>query len=297
MTVQGMNPRVEALLAAAAATGMGSFVGAAMVASRYAIAETDPASLAFLRYLIGAAFLLPPVLMGNRPRFARADVMPICLLGIAQFGILIALLNYALQFIPAGLGALLFATVPLLAMGLATMLRIEPLTRWKTAGVLLTIVGVGLALGERLALPRAGMETWLGIAAALASAFTGAVCSVLYRPYLAKYPALPVSFVAMLASVAFLAVLAAFEGFFGGVPSYSWATWGAIVFVGFASAAGYWLWLWALQHATPTRVTVFIGLGPVVAAILGAALLDEPVTPALIAGVAAVLLGLWTANR
>ncbi|MEQ9639028.1 MAG: DMT family transporter [Alphaproteobacteria bacterium] len=297
MTLQAMSPRVEALLAAAAAAGMGSFVGAAMVASRFAIAETEPASLAFMRYLIGAAFLLPAVAMGQRPRFEPSDWLPICLLGIAQFGILIALLNFALQFIPAGLGALLFATVPLLAMGLATLLRIEPLTRWKTTGVLLTIVGVGLALGERLALPKSDMDTWLGIAAALAAAFTGALCSVLYRPYLAKYPALPVSFVAMLASVAFLAVLAAFEGFFDQVPDISVAAWGAVVFVGFASAAGYWLWLWALQHATPTRVTVFIGLGPVVAAILGAALLGEVVTPALVAGVAAVLLGLWAANR
>ena len=292
-----MTPRTEALLAAAAAAGMGIFVGAAMVASRFVIAETEPASLAFMRYLIGAVLLLPPVLIGRRPSFARGDLLPISLLGIAQFGILIALLNYALQFIPAGLGALLFATVPLLAMGLATLLRIEPLTRWKTAGVLLTILGVGLALGERLALPRTGMETWLGIAAALASAFTGALCSVLYRPYLKKYPALPVSFVAMLASVAFLAVLAAFEGFFNQVPDISLAGWAAIGFIGFASAAGYYLWLWALQHATPTRVTVFIGLGPVTAAILGAALLGEVVTPALVAGVASVLMGLWAANR
>ena len=292
-----MTPRTETLLAMAAAAGMGIFVGAATVASRFVLAETAPASLAFMRYLVGAALLLPPVLMTGMPKFARRDLAPICLLGIAQFGILIALLNYALQYITAGLAALLFATVPLIAMTLAAALRIEPLSRWKTAGVLLTLIGVGLALGERLALPRSGPDTWLGVAAALGSAVTGAVCSIGYRRYLRKYPALPVSFVAMLASVAFLAVLAAFEGFFAGVPHLSLPGWGAVGFVGFASAAGYYLWLWALQHATPTRVTVFIGLGPVTAALLGAALLGEMLTPALLAGVAAVLAGLWAANR
>lgn len=281
----------------AAAAGMGIFVGAATVASRFVLAETAPASLAFMRYLVGAAFLLPLVLMSGMPTFARRDLLPICLLGVAQFGILIALLNYALLHITAGLAALLFATVPLISMALAAGLRIEPLTRWKTTGVLLTIVGVGLALGERMALPRTGAETLVGIGAALGAALTGAICSIGYRPYLKKYPALQVSFVAMLASVVFLAGLAAWEGFFGHLPRISLPGWSAVVFVGFASAAGYYLWLWALQHATPTRVTVFIGLGPVTAALLGAILLGEAVTPALLAGVAAVLAGLWAANR
>lgn len=292
-----MTPRTEGLLAAAAAAGMGMFVGAATVASRFVIAETEPASLAFLRYLIGSVLLLPPVLLGGLPRFEKRDVVPICALGIAQFGILIALLNFALQYIPAGLATLLFSTVPLIAMSLGAALGIEPLTRWKTAGVLLTLLGVGVALGEQVALPRSGAATWLGIAAALGSALTGALCSIGYRPYLARYPALPVSFVAMLASVVFLAALAAAEGFFSGAPRISPAGWSAVAFVGFASAAGYYLWLWALQHATPTRVTVFIGLGPVTAALLGATLLDEPLTLALLAGVAAVLAGLWAANR
>ena len=41
-----------------------------------------------------------------------------------------------------------------------------------------------------------------------AAALTGAACSVFYRPYLRKYPVVPVCAVAMLASVGFLALLA-----------------------------------------------------------------------------------------
>ena len=44
-------------IAAAAATGVQ--VGAAMVATRYVVGQTDPASLAMLRYIIGFLCLLP----------------------------------------------------------------------------------------------------------------------------------------------------------------------------------------------------------------------------------------------
>ena len=70
----------------------------------------------FLRYAIGVCCLLPAVLFSTRVRFAPRDVLPIALLGITQFGILIALLNYGLRFIPSGRAALIFATFPLLTM-------------------------------------------------------------------------------------------------------------------------------------------------------------------------------------
>ena len=282
-------------LAAAVVTGI--LVGAAMVATRFVIDQTTPASLAFLRYLIGTCCLLPAFLASETVRFARRDLLPLAALGITQFGILIALLNYALQFIPAARAALIFATLPLLAMLFATGLGQERLTVPKTMGVLLTIVGVGFTLGEKLAQPASGGLGWAGEAAVFASAVCGAVCSVLYRPYLRRYPTVSVSTVAMLASVAFLAILAAGDGFFAAFPRFSVEGWAAVVFIGVSSGVGYYLWLWALNHTTPTRVTVFLALSPVTAAGLGAALLGEPLSTGLLAGVACVALGLWLAFR
>ena len=282
-------------LAAAAVTGI--LVGAAMVATRFVIDQTTPAALAFLRYLIGTCCLLPALLASEPARFARRDLLPIALLGITQFGILIALLNYALQFIPAARAALIFATLPLLAMLLATGLGQERLTVAKTMGVLLTIVGVGFMLGEKVVRPGGPHRGWVGKLAVFASALCGAGCSVLYRPYLRKYPTLSVSAVAMLASVAFLAILAAGEGFFGTFPRFSAGGWAAVVFTGLSSGIGYYLWLWALNHATPTRVTVFLALSPVTAAGLGAALLGERLSMGLLLGLACVALGLWLAYR
>ncbi|HET8575811.1 MAG TPA: DMT family transporter [Methylomirabilota bacterium] len=280
---------------AAAATGI--LVGAAMVATRFVVDQTGPVSLALLRYLIGSGCLLPPVLLSaRRTRFERRDLLPIGLLGITQFGILIVLLNYGLRFIPSARAALIFATLPLLTMVLAAALGHERLTAPKIIGVLLTVAGVGLALGEKAVESAVGGHEWIGELAVFASALSGAVCSVLYRPYLRKYPALPVSALAMLASVAFLAVLAGGEGFYRSLPRFTAGGWLAVVFIGVGSGVGYFLWLWALNHATPTRVTVFLALSPLTAAWLGSLILGETVSPMFALGLGSVALGLWLAH-
>ncbi|HEV8441075.1 MAG TPA: DMT family transporter [Methylomirabilota bacterium] len=286
------------LLAAAAAAATGIQVGSAIVATRFVVDQTGPASLALLRYVIGACCLLPVALLAAPPaRFERRDLLPIGLLGITQFGVLIALLNYGLRSVPSARAALIFATLPLLAMVLAAALGHERLTVAKSVGVLLTLVGVGLALGDKAVQPGGGAGQWLGELAVFAATLSGAVCSVLYRPYLAKYPTLRVSAFAMLASVGFLAVLAAGEGFFGALPRFTRGGWLAVLFIGISSGVGYYLWLWALGHGTPTRVTVFLALSPLTAAGLGALLLAERISSLSGLGLGCVALGLWLAHR
>jgi drug/metabolite transporter (DMT)-like permease len=281
-------------LMAAAATGVQ--VGAAMVATRFVVHDIGPASLALLRYAIAFFCLLPPVLLSERVRFAPRDLLAIMGLGIVQFGLLIALLNVGLQFMPSMRAALLFSTFPLLTMIVAALLGRERLTGAKAAGVALTIIGVGVALGEKLMVGKADSE-WAGAFAVLAAALCGAVCSVLYRPYLARYPTLPIGALAMFASVVFLAGLAGAEGFFASPPQLSAPGWAAVLFIGGSSGVGYFLWLWALKHTTPTRVTVFLSLSPVTAALLGVWLLGEPFTPGTFLGLIGVVGGLWIATR
>src|SRR6476620_8626174 len=136
-------------LPAAAAAATGILVGAAIVATRFVIGQTSPAALALLRYLIGFGCLLPALLLSRRARFERRDLLPIGLLGITQFGVVVILLNYALQSMPSGRAALIFATLPLITMLLATTLGYERVTLIKALGVLATIVGVGFVLGEQ----------------------------------------------------------------------------------------------------------------------------------------------------
>ena len=348
-------------LAVAAAAITGVQVGAAITATRYVAGEISPASLAFLRYAIGVACLVPAILLAwssaptvpqpppphspsktgvnalslgevDRPQagregvsgtslrgvpppqpspasgggrsppawhqlrltqiFAARDILPIALLGIAQFGVLIALLNYGLKTVPAGRGALILASFPLLTLIFAALLGHERITLTKFAGILLTLVGVAFALGDKIV----GSGTLSGEIAILMSAVTGALCSVLYRPYLRRYPTLPVSAFAMAAAAAALLAPAALDDLFVAPVHLGAGAWVAIVFIGFSSAGGYVLWLWALKIIAATRVTVFLALSPITAAALGVALLGEPLTAGMIAGVVCVAAGLWVAN-
>jgi drug/metabolite transporter (DMT)-like permease len=120
---------------------------------------------------------------------------------------------------------------------------------------------------------------------------------VLYRPYLKRYPTLPVSAFAMLAAVLALAVPAALDDLAGAVWRLTPAGWAAVVFIGLSSGGGYVLWLWALANTSATRVMVFLSLSPITAAVLGALLLGETVSSTMLAGCGCVALGLWFATR
>jgi drug/metabolite transporter (DMT)-like permease len=171
-----------------------------MVATCLVIDQTHPGSLALLRYTVGAICLLPPLLASARVPFAKRDLLPMSLLGITQFGIVVTLLNYALQFIPSARAALIFASLPLQAMLIAALLGYERLTFAKSLGVLITIIGIGFVLGERV-FDEGNSQGWIGDIAVFTSALAAAACSVLYRPYLQKYPALQISSFDMLAAV------------------------------------------------------------------------------------------------
>jgi drug/metabolite transporter (DMT)-like permease len=281
-------------LAAAAVTGVQ--VGAALVASRFVIHDIGPASLAFLRYAIAVLCLAPFVIAGRRVRFAPRDLLFVMGLGIVQFGILIALLNFGLQFIPSTRAALVFSMLPLMTMIVAAVLGRERLSGAKSAGVTLTVLGVAIALGERL-VTESGASDGLGALLVLAAALCGAVSSIFYRPYLERYPTLPVGASAMLASVAFLAGPAGLEGLFTDGTRLDQRGWVVVLLIGLSSGIGYVLWLWALKHTTPTRVTVFLSLSPITASLLGAIILDEPFTLGVLVGLAGVVGGLWLATR
>ncbi|MEP6823941.1 MAG: DMT family transporter [Ramlibacter sp.] len=291
-------------LAAAAATGVQ--VGAAIVASRFAVAEVAPLTLAMLRYTIGFFCLLPFVFKSFWPlapvqraqpaiKTVAHDLLAMAALGIGQFGLLIALLNYGLQHIGAAQAALIFSLFPMLTLLLSAALGRERMIATLLGGVALSICGVALSLAPKLGLPHAGH--WWGELAVVAAACTGALCSVLYQPYLQRYPTVPVSAFAMLASVIALALLALGEAWPQRVPLIGAQAWWAIGFIGVSSGAGYFLWLFALKHESPTRVTVFLALNPVTAALLGWALLGEALPATALGALALIVAGLWLATR
>ncbi len=283
------------------AAGAGVLVGAAIVVTRFAVTEVPPLTLAMLRYAIGLVCLAPFAWRAWRSQPLRwRDVPPqdaaaMAALGIGQFGVLIALLNFGLQHLGAAPAALIFSLFPLLTLLLAAASGRERVTPGLAIGVLLSIAGVAVSLAPKL--PSAAAGGWWGEAAVLASALVGAVCTVLYRPYLQRYPTVPVSALAMAASVLFLATWALREAWPQRIPHIGPQAWAAVAFIGLASAVGYFWWLYALKHESPTRVTVFLALNPLTAALLGWAALGEALTAHIAMALVLIGAGLWMATR
>ena len=297
--------KLNLALLAAAATGVQ--VGVAIVASRFVVADVPPLTLALLRYAIGFACLLPfflksfmaPALDGQArlaiKNIAITDWLVMAALGTGQFAVLIALLNYGLQHISAAQAALIFSLFPLLTLLLSSALGRERISAALLAGVLLSITGVALSLWPKLQAPHPGH--WWGEAAVLASAGVGALCSVLYRPYLQRYPTLAVSSFAMLVSVLFLGLLALTENWPARVMALGLQSWAVVALIGISSGVGYFWWLYALKHESPTRVTVFLALNPLTAALLGVLFLGEALSPWSAAAIFLIASGLWLATR
>lgn len=266
-------------------------VGSALVVSRALVETIDPVPMAFLRYAIGALILVPAALAARSSlQVQRCDLVPIALCGIVQFGLLIVLLNASLRMLPSAPAALIFATMPLIALVIGIVVGQERWNRRRGVAILVAILGLALALGpdaRGLGGGRLGGELL-----ALAAATCGAASSVAVRPYVRRYGALPVSGVAMVASVAFLGGWAALTGEQGAVDAGGRDLAG-VVFLGVGSGLGYLLWLWAIARSTASHVAVFLSLSPATALVLGWLAPGESLTSTMIAGLLVTVVGLW----
>jgi drug/metabolite transporter (DMT)-like permease len=279
-----------------AAVSIGIQVGVQITLTRFLADQVPAATLALARYGLALALLAPIALAVGRTRFRPRDLGPIAVLGALNFGLMIAVQNQALQSLTSGRGSLIFATLPFFTMVISVAIGFERLTGAKTLGVLLTVLGVALVIGEKSLTGRppdgsAANTDWTGETLMLAASLIAAFCSVLYRPFVRRYPALAVSALAMLCADACLLVAGINEGFPRNLATLSAGAWAAVLALGMTSAAFYWLWLWTLGKLPPTRVNVFQALGPITASISAAVFLNEPLSATFALGTATVLAG------
>lgn len=287
----------KTLLTHAAAAAAALSAGAAVVATRFVIGETDPISLVFYRYLI-SIICFAPILPMLWPR-SGLDALEYG--KIAGFGILFFVLfpwtfNAALQFNPAARGAVGLATIPIQTLLLATLFGRERLTAFKATGVALAFSGVAVALGAA-AFGRDNGSYMIGDALMLLSALCAAIYSVFGRSTLMRHGPLFVTALAMVFAVAalipFVVLPAIFKGGSAVLPAFSFRGWLAILFLGsIAGAVQFSLYMWALRWLPPTTTTLYLTLNPITAMVLGTMLLGERLTVELVAGLALVLTGI-----
>ncbi len=281
-----------AILAAVLSSAFG---GTAPAATRYVIGATDPVTLAAFRFGIGFLLLLPLALaLGRRWPHGR-DWLGVAGLGTLFFAVFFVFYNAAFVYTTAARGALALSTLPVLTMAIAALLGIEKLTARKSAGVAIAVGGVAVALASGLAAAPPG--AWRGDLIMAG----GAVCMALYnvwsRPFIARSSALGFVTAGMGVGAACLVAIAWLRGGFGAALEFTAPQWTAVASLGvFAAALSFYLWVFALERTTPTRVANTITVNPVTAALLAVPLLGEPIGLNLVLGLAAVGAGIWLAS-
>ena len=280
---------------AALSTSLG---GVTVVLTRLIIAESDPLSLAFLRYGIALAVLAAILVATTRlPRIARADLAVVAALGLTMFSGFPYFMARALEDTTAARGALVFATLPLVTIAIGALFRVERLTALKLLGIAVAIAGTGLALGERV--DAAAPDALHGDAFMFLAILCAAFFNVFSGRYLIRYGTLPIMVYTMIPGIAVLFALAlAFGRPFTGSLDFDLEGWTIVLLLAVPGAAFMtFIWGRALQLITPTQATITVGLNPVTAILLGAWLLSEPITLRVFAGVVMLVVAIVLANK
>lgn len=280
------------VLAAVLSSAIG---GTSIGATRYLVNAIDPLAIGSFRFGIGFLLLMPLALLNGRGWPPRRDWPGVAALGLLFFAVFPILFNASLIFTTAARGALALSTLPLLTMIVAAALGSEALTTRKTIGVLVTIAGVSLALLSGLTAAPAG--AWRGDLLMVAAALCMALYSIWSKPFIARSGAIPFTTLAMAAGAAVLIATALARGSFAPVTDFGAPQWlGAIYLGAFGAALTFYLWAFALERTTPTRVAISVTVNPIAASLVGAVLLDEPLRWNLMSGIVTVFAGIWIAT-
>ena len=280
------------VLAALVSSALG---GTAAAMTRYVIGATDPVTLAAFRF--GIAFLLVlPIALALRSRWPQGrDWFGVAGLGVLFFAVFFFIYNISISYTTAARGALALSTLPLTTMLVAALLGYERLTARKTTGVLIAIGGVAAALATGLADAPAG--AWRGDLIMIGATLIMALYSVWSRPFMARSSRLGFLAAGMGFGAAASTLLAWQGGGLAATRSFAAGQWTAVICIGvFGGAAAFYLWVYALERTTPTRVANTMTVNPIAAALLAAVLVGEPLGANLLIGIAAVGAGIWIAS-
>jgi drug/metabolite transporter (DMT)-like permease len=263
--------------------------------TRFAIGASDPVTLGVFRFGVGFLLLLP-IALALKVKWPRGrDLRGAIALGVMYFAFFIVLFNLAFRDTTAARGSLALSTLPLLTMLVAAAFGVERLDVRKSIGVIIAIVGVVVALVTDLA--QAPPMAWRGDLIMVAATLVMALYNVWSRPFIVRSSPLGYVTTGMGAGSAVLAAIAAGSGSYASVADFGSSQWVAVIYLGaFGGAAAFFLWVFALERTTPTRVAITMTINPVFASAVGALALSEPIGINLAIGLVAVFVGIWIAT-
>ncbi|WP_454256568.1 DMT family transporter [Pseudomonas sp. Marseille-Q8238] len=266
------------------------------VVNKLAVGLIAPAEIGFFRWLLAGVLLTPfflrPVLA--RRRAIRAHVGRIVVLGLLGMAVYQSLAYYAAPLTSATNMGIILALMPLMSMGLASVLLAQRLTAGGLLGSLLSLVGVMLVIaqGDLQSLLHHGIG--LGDGMMLLATLAYALYGVLLKKWQIPLPALQLLYLQVLVAIVALLplyLLSPHQGLNpGNLPLVAYA--GLL-----ASIAAPLAWMHGVQVMGPNRMALFFNLLPIFTAAIAVVLLGERLSIHHWLGGVLTLAGVFLAER
>jgi drug/metabolite transporter (DMT)-like permease len=265
------------------------------VAIKIGLDDVPPLLSAGIRFGIAGAGLLMLGRALRRP--LRTDGTLAATMALLPFAAAYGLIYWGEQYVPSGLAAVLFGVMPLYSALIASVfLADEPLRPRLLAGIAVAIGGLALAFSESVALGDARWAVLAATACAVAP-LASAIGNVAIKRRGHRLDAIVLNGWAMLGGGALLLLTSALAEDWGQAV-FSDKAIGSIAYLAAIGSAVPFVTLTVLLRELPAVTMSYITLLlPFGALVFGAALYDERITAAAIAGAVLVAGGLAVAAR
>lgn len=293
-----MFPFLRSKVFALAPLFAASLWGGMYVVSKWGFESVPPLTLAFLRVFVGSLTLLIAVrLFYPRRNFSSAEWRGFAVLGF-WVAVTLATQFVGTDFTTASEGALITVLTPVFTLLLGLAILGELLTRRKTAGMAVALLGTVVVLSSRHELTDLGAGSAFGIVMLVLASLGWAAYTVWGKPLIRRYSALETATYSTALSVPMLALLVPFEFAF---TEASLATIpvtlpivAAVLYLGVLSTAVAWYcWYKGIEYVDTGTVAVYFFAQPVVGAALGALFLDESLGFGFFVGGAIMAVGIY----
>jgi drug/metabolite transporter (DMT)-like permease len=263
--------------------------GSTYLAIAIAVETLPPLLYAGLRFALAGVLLTAWLAFrGVDLRISKRELAGAAAIGILLLAIANGLVVLAERTVPSGVAALIVASIPLWIV-IYRMLARERVGRDLLAGVLLGLGGVAI-----LVVP-GGLNGTIDPVGALL--LFGATLSWAFGTFLSPRLETPRNVLVstayqMLAGGAALLVVGLGRGELATVDPASFSVRSMLAFaylVVFGSLVAFSAFTWLLQNASVSLVSTYAFVNPVVAVVLGALILAEPITPSILIGAAVIV--------
>jgi drug/metabolite transporter (DMT)-like permease len=262
--------------------------GANFVAVSFSNMELPPLFGAALRFALATLLFVVIIMVSGVPLARGRAAAGAVVYGVLGFGAAYAFIYYALVGLAAGTVAVIMAAVPLFTLIMAVLLGQERLS-------LRGIVGGGLAIAGITILSLGTLGGDLSptyLIAAILAAIAAAASTVAAKSLPNVHP-LSMNAIGMASGTLLLIVGSLLLGERWLLPeeANTWLALGWLVVLG--SVGLFQLFLYVVRRWTASATVYAVTAMPVVAVVLGAVMLNQPITPAVLVGGSVVILAVY----